>query len=173
MDSDHNKMVGMLPKSAMYAILSSEVPATLLRLSRLHNSSKFADVTIYLGPSGIALPAHRAVLGTQSPCFEAALTKGFKETESHEFRLAEDSPYALWRVFEYMYCEKYSDDLMIGSENQGLFENSCFTLKTNDKPDDDPELLKHSRVYILADMYMMPDLQEHALSKFKFQLGRN
>ena len=78
----------------------------------LFNSSKFADVTIYLGVEATALPAHRVTLGTQSPYFEAALTKDFKEASTREFRFPDHSIHALWRAFEYMYCGHYSEDLV-------------------------------------------------------------
>jgi len=76
----------------------------------LFNNAKYSDVSIYLGPAEILLPAHHAILGVQSPYFDDALESGFKEGKECEFRFHDYSVHALWRVFYFMYEGYYYDE---------------------------------------------------------------
>ena len=82
----------------------------MLTKSSLFGTSRYSDVIIYLGKEEIKLPSHRVILGTQSPYFHAALTNGLKEDAEGEFHFSDDSVHALWRVFEFMYKNSYSDE---------------------------------------------------------------
>jgi len=78
-------------------------------------------VTLYLGKSKISFLAHRVVLGICSPYFDDALTGGFKESEIHEFNVEKESPYALWRVLQFIYTGDYSDESSESLVSEGLF----------------------------------------------------
>ncbi|OBT81355.1 hypothetical protein VE02_10214 [Pseudogymnoascus sp. 03VT05] len=117
----------------------------------LFNNSKYADVKLYLGESKTQFLAHQVVLGTRSPYFDDALRSEFKEGITHEFTYDEESPHALWRVLQYMYTGNYTDEPSECLESEG----------------DDLELLKHPRVYALADMFRMEELKNLSCKKFE------
>ncbi|KFY42048.1 hypothetical protein V494_02644 [Pseudogymnoascus sp. VKM F-4513 (FW-928)] len=123
----------------------------------LFNNSKYADVKLYLGESKTQFLAHQVVLGTRSPYFDDALRSEFKEGITHEFTYDKDSPHALWRVLQYMYTGNYTDEPSECLESEG----------------DDLELLKHPRVYALADMFRMEELKTLSCKKFELQLQQH
>jgi len=123
-------------------------------LESLFNNQKYADVKIYIGASKVPFPAHRAILGIRSPYFDDAFQSQFKEGITQEFRFEEDSPHALWRVLQYIYTGDYNDE----PSNSLDFEG------------DDLELLRHPRVYALADMFRMDDLKRLSCEKFELKL---
>ena len=120
------------------------------------------------------MPAHRVVLGMQSPYFESAFNNGFKENETSEFHFDKDSAHALWRAFNFMYTGDYSDEpasALSGEEVQGA--------KPVERPNaphhvtvDELELLKHPRVFALADRFCMDHLKALACEKFSKQLAQ-
>ncbi|PVH71127.1 hypothetical protein DL98DRAFT_521243 [Cadophora sp. DSE1049] len=123
----------------------------------LFNNHKYSDATVYLGQSKIPFPAHRLVLGIRSPYFDDALQSGFKEGITHEISFEKDSPHALWRVLHYIYTGDYSDEPSERLDFEG----------------DDLELLRHPRVYALADMFRMEDLMKVSCKKFELQLKQH
>ncbi|KAI8626743.1 BTB/POZ domain-containing protein [Xylariaceae sp. FL1651] len=116
--------------------------------AKFFNQPLYADVKIYLGQD--ELPAHCLMIASQSEYFARALEGNFVEGEKKEIRFTEGSMQAHWRVFEFMYTGEYSED-----PHPGL---SAL---------DDDILTKHVRVYALADMFLMENLQKHALKKFE------
>ncbi|KAF2967244.1 hypothetical protein GQX73_g6308 [Xylaria multiplex] len=120
-------------------------------IAKLFNNSDYADVKIYVGQ--YELPAHSVVLASQSPFFQKALKGDFKEGKDKQFRFEEGSMHAHWRAFEYMYTGAYADE----------------PTQVFDTPDDD-ELVKHIRVYVIAEFFMLDDLKRLALQKFKLKL---
>ncbi|KAH7145558.1 hypothetical protein B0J13DRAFT_675208 [Dactylonectria estremocensis] len=76
---------------------------------KLLNSGAFPDVALYLG--NYKLPAHAAILAIQSEYFKRSLKVKFLESQSREFRINEGSPHAHWRVVEFIYRGKYSEDI--------------------------------------------------------------
>ncbi|KAH6975781.1 hypothetical protein EDB80DRAFT_553289, partial [Ilyonectria destructans] len=73
------------------------------------NSGAYADVALYLGDH--KLPAHAAILAIQSEYFKRSLKGEFLESKTREFHFNEGSPHAHWRVVEFMYRGKYSEDI--------------------------------------------------------------
>ncbi|KAI0534589.1 BTB/POZ domain-containing protein [Xylaria digitata] len=137
---------------------SSEVPEMtdskhplIKGIVKLFNNSDYADVKIYIGQYG--LPAHSVVLASQSPFFQKALKGNFQEGKDKQFRFEEGSMHAYWRVFEYMYTGEYA-------------EEPTQVLDTLD----DNELVKDIRVYIAAEFFMLDDLKQLALQKFRLKL---
>ncbi|KFY03940.1 hypothetical protein V490_00042 [Pseudogymnoascus sp. VKM F-3557] len=123
----------------------------------LFNNEKYSDVTLLIGESKTTFPAHRLVLGIRSPYFDDALQSKFKEAVTNEFIFDKDSPHALWRVLQYIYTGDYADDSSQSLSSEG----------------DDVELLRHPRVYALADMFRMEDLKTLACKKFELQLQQH
>ena len=103
----------------------------------------------------------------ESPYFDIALTKDFKEASTREFRFPEHSVHAFWRGFEYMYRGDYSENPAVSLNTQGLLKVVVCKAQANDLAGDDLELLKHPRVFALADIFLMPNLQAYALLNFK------
>jgi hypothetical protein len=132
-------------------------------------------VTVYLGESKTPFPAHRLVLGMRSPYFDDALQSKFKEGVTHEFRFEQDSPHALWRVLQFMYTGDYADEAscLLPSEGLHLIFPPRFEISRLRQVGDDLELLRHPRVYALADMFRMEDLKSLAYGKFETQLQQH
>jgi BTB/POZ domain len=86
----------------------------------LFNDAEYSDVTIFIGKSKTKLPAHSLVLCIRSPYFADALKGEFVEGKTREFTYAEDSPHALWRVFQYIYTGDYSDEASGALDCEGL-----------------------------------------------------
>ncbi|KAI0164054.1 BTB/POZ domain-containing protein [Xylariaceae sp. FL1272] len=121
-------------------------------IAKVFNNPKHADVKVYIGEYEFA--AHAVVLGSRSLYFEKALSEHFCEGQTKEFRFEEKGTiHAHWRVLEYMYTGDYS-------------ENAAQELASQD----DDELVKDVRVYVAADYFLMEDLKEHALGRFKSKL---
>ncbi|KAM3064922.1 hypothetical protein ACMFMG_011250 [Clarireedia jacksonii] len=121
------------------------------------NASKYSDVTIYLGKSKIPFKSHRIVLGSRCPYFDDLLRSGFKEGITNEISFEKDSPHALWRVLCFIYTGDYSDEPPEVLVSEG----------------DDLELLKHPRVFALADMFRMDELKALSCKRFKEQLQKH
>ncbi|KAI0977244.1 BTB/POZ domain-containing protein [Xylaria arbuscula] len=120
-------------------------------ISKLFNNPDHSDVKVYIGSHELA--AHSVVLVTQSPFFQKALSENFREGKDKQFHFEEGSPHAHWRVFEYLYTGDYT-------------EEPIQVLCTQD----DDELLKDVRVYVTADFFMLDDLKQQALERFKSKL---
>ncbi|KFY03482.1 hypothetical protein V490_00177 [Pseudogymnoascus sp. VKM F-3557] len=120
----------------------------------LFNNEKYSDVILLIGESKTIFLAHRLVLGIRSLYFDDALQSKFKEAVTNEFIFDKDSPHALWRVLQYIYTGDYADDSSQSLGSEG----------------DDVELLRHPRVYALADMFRMEDLKTLVCKKFEAQL---
>ena len=137
----------------------------------MFNNTKYSDVSIYLGSVELLLLAHYAILGVRSPYFDDALESGFKEGKEREFRFHDYSVYALWRVFHFMYKGCYYDEPAESLSKEGkasvfrMLESTLMTLLGNDL-----ELLKHPRVFALADMFRIDDLKALAVRNLKAQL---
>ncbi|KAI1120483.1 BTB/POZ domain-containing protein [Nemania abortiva] len=123
-------------------------------IAKLFNNPTHSDVKIYIGEH--ELPAHAIVLTSQSLFFEKALSEKFREGQTKEFVFKEEGRmHAHWRVFEYMYTGSYS-------------EEPAQALGTQD----DHELVKDVRVYVTADFFLLADLKQYALARFKSKLER-
>ncbi|KFY28058.1 hypothetical protein V491_00664 [Pseudogymnoascus sp. VKM F-3775] len=147
-----NPFVWTASSHAMVNASSSEKSGR--EFDRLFNNEKYSDVTLLIGESKTSFPAHRLVLGTRSPYFDVALQSKFKEASTGEFVFDKESPHALWRALQYMYTGDYTDDSSPSLSSEG----------------DDLELLKHLRVYALADMFQIENLKTIACKKFQQQL---
>ncbi len=66
-----------------------------------------------------------------------------------------------------MYRGDYSEDPAVSLNTQGLLKVVVCKAQANDLAGDDLELLKHPRVFALADIFLMPNLQAYALLNFK------
>ncbi|KAI3339743.1 BTB/POZ domain-containing protein [Ustulina deusta] len=120
-------------------------------IAKLFNNPDHADVKICVGH--YELPAHSVVLATQSPFFEKALSRNFREGKAKQFFFKEESAHAHWRVFQYMYTGTYAEE----------------PAEVLDAQDDD-ELTKDVRVYVTAEFFMLDDLKQHALQRFTSKL---
>ncbi|OJD16639.1 hypothetical protein ACJ73_08865 [Blastomyces percursus] len=120
---------------------------------RHFGSTDYADTTIYIG--SVKLPAHKLVLATQSEYFSKAFRSSFVEGETGKFRFENGNGHAYWRVFEYMYTGKYSESPATGLAIE-----------------DDTELMRHARVYSVADMFLMEGLKAKALVEFESKLTK-
>lgn len=69
------------------------------------------------------LPAHSVVLATQSPFFEKALSRNFREGKAKQFFFKEESAHAHWRVFQYMYTGTYAEEPAEVLDAQGWCES--------------------------------------------------
>ncbi|KAI1011370.1 hypothetical protein LB504_002151 [Fusarium proliferatum] len=76
-------------------------------LSTLFHSEKFSDMIIVCG--GRQFKTHRAVVCTQSPFFDKAMSGNYKESMSRFVELPEDDPDVVERFLEFLYTGNYSD----------------------------------------------------------------
>ncbi|KAI0859613.1 BTB/POZ domain-containing protein [Xylaria cubensis] len=120
-------------------------------IAKLFNNTAHADVKIQIGQ--YELPAHSVVLASQSAFFQKALSESFHEGNTKQFHFKEDSAHAHWRVFEYMYTGNYT-------------ELPVQLLGTHD----DDELVKDVRVYVTAEFFMLDNLKQLALERFRSKL---
>ncbi|KAI1312950.1 BTB/POZ domain-containing protein [Xylaria venustula] len=120
-------------------------------IAKLFNNPDHADVKVYIGD--LELPAHSVVLVTQSAFFQKALSENFREGKDKQFQFKEGSLHAHWRVFEYLYTGNYTEE-----PSQVLCTQ------------DDDELFKDVRVYVTAEFFMLDDLKQQALGRFKSKL---
>lgn len=70
------------------------------------------------------------VLAANSPYFEKALKNPLVEGSSRVFHFNEGSVHAYWRVFQFMYFGKYTDEPRKGSET-GMDNSSIPTNPLN------------------------------------------
>ncbi|KAI1749785.1 BTB/POZ domain-containing protein [Xylaria castorea] len=122
-------------------------------IAKLFNNTDHADVKIQIDQ--YELPAHSVVLVSQSPFFQKALSDNFLEGKVKQFHSKEGSAHAHWRVFEYMYTGNYT-------------EEPAQLLDTQD----DDKLVKDVRVYVTAEYFMLDDLKQLALKRFKLNLKK-
>ncbi|KAF9728662.1 hypothetical protein PMIN04_012955 [Paraphaeosphaeria minitans] len=116
-------------------------------IASLFNDAKYSDATVQIYDT--PLPVHKAIICIQSEYFEKAFQDKFVEGSSRTISFREGSGAAYWRVFEYLYTGDYLDEL------------------STDRLEDDPELLRDTRVYALADMLLLGDLKALCVAKFK------
>ncbi|KAF5611437.1 uncharacterized protein FSUBG_2270 [Fusarium subglutinans] len=76
-------------------------------LATLIHSEKFSDMTIICGER--QFKTHRAVVCTQSPFFDKAMSGDYKESTSRSIELLEDDPDVVERFLEFLYTGTYSD----------------------------------------------------------------
>ncbi|KAI1192115.1 BTB/POZ domain-containing protein [Nemania serpens] len=122
-------------------------------IAKQFNNPNHADVEIYIGQ--YELPAHSIILASQSLFFQIALNGKFREGKDKKLYFTEGSAHAHWRVFEYMYTSDYADE-----PAQALHAI------------DDNELVKHVRVYVTAEYFMINSLKQLALKRFKAELDK-
>ncbi|KAI0449638.1 BTB/POZ domain-containing protein [Xylaria acuta] len=135
---------------------TSTVSPLLEGIAKLFNKPDHADVKILIGQ--YELPAHSVVLATQSPFFQKALSKNFREGKTKQFHFENveiGSAHSHWRVFEYMYTGNYAEECTQALDTK-----------------DDEELVKDVRVYLTAEFFMLDDLKQLALRKFKSNLEK-
>lgn len=82
--------------------------------SSLFNNQKYSDTTVYLGKSKTPLKVHRVVLGSSSSYWDNIFSG-----EVQEFYF-ENSPFAHWRVFQYIYTGDYSGEAIDDMEIEGM-----------------------------------------------------
>ncbi|KAL7622552.1 hypothetical protein AAE478_008059 [Parahypoxylon ruwenzoriense] len=138
-------------------------------IAKLFNNPEHADTKVYIG--SVELPAHEVVLAIQSPFFKKALIGSFQESRTKEFRFADGSAHAHWRVFEYMYTGDYSEEANKLLDVKGEHFRFVFGLGADSHIDDD-ELIKHVRVYVTADFFLLDELKAYALKRFKSKLQK-
>ena len=91
-------------------------------MSRLFNNVKYSDITFRLGETGVDLPAHRMVLGLQSPPLDEYIAKHPVGTSGVlDWYCA--SPHSIWRIFQYLYQGDYSEDTAMALEGFGKLLN--------------------------------------------------
>ncbi|KAI1839752.1 hypothetical protein JX266_014034 [Neoarthrinium moseri] len=138
----------------------------LIGSSRLFNTDTFADLKVFIGNKEV--PAHSSVLACQSEYFATALRVPLLESRTKEFRFVEGSPYAYWRVFQYIYRGSYADETLQEFDTQGIVP-FCYRITLTCT--DDEELVRHVRVYALADYFGIKGLKNHALSRLQTLLS--
>lgn len=141
-------------------------------LYRLFDDITYSDLTIYLGKSQLKLHAHRIILGLRSPYFQVAFKSQMQEAITGEFRLPENDEHALWRVFQYMYTNDYNAELERPSGAEGGLYLVVQNGRVNISKGEDPEVLRHPRVYALADLFRIEELKKLSVRKFEEQIGK-
>ncbi|KAK2734826.1 hypothetical protein FQN55_002521 [Onygenales sp. PD_40] len=158
--SDSSKQInhislGMANLTSPYANLASSTSDKiefLTGFAKLFNSQLHSDVTLYLGPSKFKFHAHYAILSARTTFFDKAKAGEWEEGKTDEFHFPGERPHALYRMLEYI----YKGDYATGS-------------RALDGTKDDPDLLKHTRVFLLADYFDVKDLKELCAQKFAKQ----
>lgn len=110
------------------------------------------------------------VLAIQSKFFEKALNENFKEGKDKEFHFKEGSAHSYWRVFQYMYTGDYDNEPTGVLDAQGWHPFWGTNIFGTDQCPDDEALVKHVRVYAAAEFFMLDDLKELTLPRFKSKL---
>ncbi|KAK2769932.1 hypothetical protein FQN53_005816 [Emmonsiellopsis sp. PD_33] len=123
----------------------------LTGFAKLFNSQAHSDLTLYLGPSKFKFHAHYAILSARTCYFDKTKAQ-WKEGKTNEFHLTDECPHALYRMLEYIYKGDYATDT-----------------RSLDGTKDDPDLVKHARVFLLADYFDVKGLRELCAQKFAKQ----
>ncbi|KAK2805343.1 hypothetical protein FQN50_006244 [Emmonsiellopsis sp. PD_5] len=124
----------------------------LTGFGKLFNSQVHSDVTLYLGPSKFKFHAHYVILSVRTTFFDKAKAGEWEEGKTNEFHLKGGRSHALYRMLEYIYKGDYATD------------TRCL-----DGTKDDADLLKHTRVFLLADYFDVKGLKELCAQKFAKQ----
>ena len=98
-------------------------------------------VTLVAGSEKRQFSVHRGLLCHYSPYFQAALNGRFREAQTKSLELEDDSDLIEWFV-HWLYHQRI----------------------TPDPPHDDPSPSRLFRLYTLAQMFLVPQLQNHVIS---------
>ncbi|KAK2785280.1 hypothetical protein FQN51_003826 [Onygenales sp. PD_10] len=117
----------------------------LAGFAKLFNSQVHSDVTLYLGPSKFKFHAHHVILSLRTGYFDF-------QPNNQPYFMREEGLHALYRMLEYIYKGDYATDS-----------------PSLDGTKDDPDLLKHTRVFLLDDQIGVKGLKELCAQKFAKQ----
>ena len=98
-------------------------------LSRLFNNVKYSDINIRLNETGVNLPAHRMVIGLQSPPLDEFIAENLAGT-SVVLGWEGASAHSIWRIFQYLYegdcSEKTATSLKEIGKRSNLQQARCY-----------------------------------------------
>ncbi|KAF2016867.1 hypothetical protein BU24DRAFT_490147 [Aaosphaeria arxii CBS 175.79] len=142
------------PFSSLPASAVTHSQKLIQHIASLFNNEKYSDATIQI--HDVMLPVHKSIICIQSEYFEKAFqNERFEESQSGTIKFKENSGAAYWRVIEYLYKGDYSEAL------------------STHEFEDDPEHLRDSRVYVLADMFLLEGLKTLSITKLRLKLEKH
>lgn len=90
--------------------------------ARLFNNVRYSDIIIRLDETEVDLPAHRIVIGLQSPPLDEFIAKHPRGTLP-VLVWQNASEHSIWRTFRYLYEGDYSEDTATALEGFGKLCN--------------------------------------------------
>ncbi|KAF2836003.1 hypothetical protein M501DRAFT_997222 [Patellaria atrata CBS 101060] len=135
-------------------------PETTARVTFLdYLRSPIVELVVGNGPSQTVLAAHQALL-TKSPYFDGFISK-FTEGSPRRIYLPDEDIDATGSLLEYLYYNEYFPKRLGDSKDGPLEIDPTILVPDNDGV----ALLKHARVYTIADKFGLPALKSLAHSK--------
>jgi hypothetical protein len=145
------------PEAVELGDIEPETPKRVTFLDYL--KSPIVELVVGSGEEQTTLFAHQAML-IKSPYF-ADICASFTEGSSHRIDIPDTDPSTTGSVLEYLYNGEYFPKRIGGSKDSPLEEDPTVPL-----PDTQGlGLLKHARIYTLADRFQLPALKSLAHSK--------
>ncbi|KAK0707043.1 hypothetical protein B0T26DRAFT_728927 [Lasiosphaeria miniovina] len=120
-------------------------------LKRLYARGSYSDLEITC--QGKSYPVHKAIVCPRSAFLAAACSGQFKEASDGRIDLSANDPKAVGAMISYLYCLDHLNSV----------EDPANSIQA---PETCPELVAHTRVYILAEKYLIGGLKTLALRKF-------
>ncbi|PKS10129.1 hypothetical protein jhhlp_001879 [Lomentospora prolificans] len=121
-------------------------------------TSPIVTLLVGNGDSGAILTAHQALL-TKSPFFEEACAAFTEDGSPRQIDLADENVEAIGSFLEFLYTGDYFPKKIPG---QRTLEDDP---SLPDVDDDGSQLLRHARIYTLAEKFNVPQLKQLATSK--------
>ncbi|CAG8950511.1 hypothetical protein HYFRA_00007008 [Hymenoscyphus fraxineus] len=145
-------------------------------LSSLRNDSKYTDLEIQC--QGRVFKVHKAIVCGQVEFFASCANLPFQvsgslyissscgtsfESQTGIIKLDDDIPEIVGYLIEFLYTEKYK---VLDGFDGVRRSDPKFPASTNS------ELLVHSRVYTIADKFLIPNLKKLAAERFEIELKK-
>ncbi|KAI8633281.1 hypothetical protein F5Y19DRAFT_417325 [Xylariaceae sp. FL1651] len=102
---------GAQHRSGPYGVIDDlRTTSVLSSLSSLFLDEKFSDMTVTC--KGCEFKVHRAIVCTQSPFFDKAISNGFKESMTRVIDLPDDDPDIFKLFLQFLYTGNYDDGVI-------------------------------------------------------------
>lgn len=121
-----------------------------LRLIR--DSGRYSDLVVACKSQ--TFNAHRVVLCSQSEFFDKACSGPFIEASSGKIDLPDDDPALVQKLMDFFYTGDYAQTTK-ASDGSEVPDDTCSIL------------FDEAKVYIMADKFIVPDLKEISLERFR------
>ncbi|CAG8449618.1 1488_t:CDS:2 [Scutellospora calospora] len=147
-EMDSNDTVSLCVKFEIQESILDTLPEIINPFNKLVNSPKFSDITFRVtDDSGRdkLFYAHKGILASSSPVFEAMLTNGMKETFEDEIHLCQTNHSAFLALLTFIYTFKVNNTSLSNAENLLALADRFAIVSVRE------ECLRHFRLEMNAD----------------------